>query len=95
MTVTNLSATASPYFRQGTTAIINSRTYRWPSNYQWKQLSKRRNEDELDVIRSTLEDWFSNSPVTIKLEQEIADNALSAFDASGQAFALLRRASGR
>ena len=75
--------------------IINGRTYLWPSNYQWKQLSKRHNADEFDAIRRTLKDWFSSSPITIKLEQEVADNALSAFDASGQALAFLRRANGR
>ncbi|WP_114010803.1 hypothetical protein [Cohaesibacter intestini] len=94
MTVTNLSATASPDHRQGTTAIINGRAYRWPSNYQWKQLDKRHNADELDAIHRTLKDWFDTSPVTIELAQEIADNALSAFDASGQALAFLRRANG-
>lgn len=87
--------TAEGNNRSDDVAIINGRTYRWPSNYQWKQLSKRLSADEFDAIRGTLEDWFSNSPVTIKFEQEVADNALSAFDASGQAFALLRRANGR
>ncbi len=95
MTVTNISMTAPHLHHQGTTTVINGRTYRWPSNYQWKQLSKRHSADEFDAIRGTLEDWFSNSPVTIKFEQEVADNALSAFDASGQALALLRRANGR
>ncbi|TLP42654.1 hypothetical protein FDK21_19265 [Cohaesibacter sp. CAU 1516] len=77
------------------TAIINGRSYRWPSNYQWKQLSKRHNADEFDAIRGMLKDWFNSTPVTIELAQEVADNALSVFDASGQALAFLRRANGR
>lgn len=95
MTVTNLPTTANLHSYQDSVATINGRTYRWPSNYQWKQLSKRHNGNEFDAIRHLVKDWFNISPVTIELAQEIANHALTRFDAAGHALAFLRRANGR
>lgn len=52
--------------REGRTAVINGKRYRWPSKYQWKQARKLYSEVDYSIIYSHITSWFANDlPVMI------------------------------